>query len=81
MTVKLFPNPANDKLWLQLAKKFVEPLNVTVYDTSGNSRNHYELPAGDDIATIPVADLQPGVYFLQMEHEHDDWIKPFIVMR
>ncbi|MBS1614537.1 MAG: T9SS type A sorting domain-containing protein [Bacteroidetes bacterium] len=81
MNVKLFPSPANDTLWLQLAKEFVEPLQVTVFDTSGSSCSQYKLPGGNDLASIPVDSLQPGVYFLQMEYEQDDWIKPFLVMR
>jgi hypothetical protein len=81
VTVKLYPNPARDTLWLQLGESSLRPTSVTVFDTTGSSRNRYDLPAGEDIASIPVGDLQPGVYFLQMERDADDCMKPFIVMR
>lgn len=81
MTVKLYPNPARDTLWLHLGECSSRPMHVTVFDTDGSSRNRYELPAGENLASIPVDDLQPGVYFLQMERGADDWMKPFIVMR
>lgn len=81
MTTKLYPNPARDTLWLQLDSPSCRPIRVTVFDTNGGSRSSYELQAGNEPASIPVSDLQPGVYFLQMKQGDEDWMKPFIVMR
>jgi len=81
VTFKLFPNPVRDTLWLQFLEHHTESLRVTVFDTNGSSRSSYEFNTGDGRASIPVDDLQPGVYFLQTQNGAEDCMKPFIVSR
>ena len=65
-----YPNPANDQFNLPFIFDNKNDLNIRVYNTLGElvytqfekglSRGHYT-------ATVPVADLSPGIYNIQVE--------------
>lgn len=81
MKTTLYPNPANDVLWLQVHGAEGLPLSVTVFDALGSSCHSCELvPDQEYPASIPVDRLPTGAYYLQMKSGNEDCMKPFMVV-
>lgn len=81
MKTTLYPNPANDILWLAVKEAEALPLKLTVYDALGSSCHSFELePKQDHLTSIPVEGLPAGAYYLQMENGSEDCMKSFMVV-
>jgi hypothetical protein len=81
MKTTLYPNPANDILWLSVQEAQAEPLKLTVYDALGSSCHTCELEAQQaHLTSIPVHGLPTGAYYLQMENGSEDCMKSFMVV-
>jgi hypothetical protein len=81
MKTKLYPNPANDVLWLLVQSAERLPLSITVFDSLGSSCHSCELvPDQEYRASIPVDCLPTGAYYLQMKTGTEDCMKPFMVV-
>ncbi len=73
--IRLFPNPATDKLWLVVNGPVPsgESLTYRILDTGGQTLLSGRLSHGGGSATgqrhvIPVRDLSPGIYLLEVSH-------------
>jgi hypothetical protein len=80
--IKIFPNPAKDKINISLSPAFAGQTEITVYDMTGrkvlNSLvdcNVYS-PLNFDISS-----LETGVYFLSINSKHETFTKRFSVIR
>jgi hypothetical protein len=81
MITTLYPNPANDVLWLRVQDAEACTLKVTVFDALGAFCHSCELiPDCEHLTTIPVDNLPDGAYYLQMENGSHDCMKPFMVV-
>lgn len=70
--IKLFPNPANNYLKIQL-KGLQETVNYTIYNTSGLT-----LKRGicfDEINHLDVSALPSGIYFIKIGNKVDKFVK------
>ena len=56
------PNPANESIRFELA----DQAQVTVYDLSGRMISETRMGAG--VATLGIADMESGVYFLNVRY-------------
>ncbi|MBX2890515.1 MAG: T9SS type A sorting domain-containing protein [Saprospiraceae bacterium] len=66
MIVKIYPNPTNDFLKVELATNREHlPAQARLVDTFGRVRKTAELATG--LVEIEISSLQPGVYFLETE--------------
>lgn len=64
----LFPNPAADVITLVASNAEGNVLSAEITDTRGNKIGRYKL---DDISTrIPVQNLSPGYYFIQISSQN-----------
>lgn len=64
-TVKVFPNPANEKLMIQ-GVDINARLQVNISDIQGRVVLSQTLFAADNYATLDITALVPGVYLLQL---------------
>ncbi|GAA4351029.1 hypothetical protein GCM10023185_09360 [Hymenobacter saemangeumensis] len=62
--VEVFPNPAHERLTLQLPVSLRGPVTATLRDALGRVVRQQAVAA--PLATLSVADLSPGVYALQL---------------
>jgi alkaline phosphatase D len=70
--VKIFPNPVNDKLNIEIANEIKEPLKVSVFSLAGIWHgtlviDNKQLPFEKNITTISTEHLKKGVYILSVE--------------
>ena len=75
----LYPNPANDKLFIDLLPKFDFSFNLKIIDLSGRVlRTETELKNTGPI-TIGLENIKSGLYFLQLTTSQGNFSKPFII--
>ena len=61
--VALFPNPAQDTVFISFAQKLKE-IEVTIYDALGRKMNQTTLPVTSQNAILDVSSLPSGLYYL-----------------
>ncbi len=74
---KLYPNPANSMVYIE----FEKPLNkvtIEVYDMLGKVVRGLQYNDSVKYASIPVSDLQSGVYMVKIQTEEGLSVKKFI---
>ncbi len=74
---KLYPNPANNVVYIE----FEKPLNkvtIEVYDMLGKIVRGFQYNDLVKYASIPVSDLQSGVYMVKIQTEEGPSIKKFV---
>jgi hypothetical protein len=73
--IQVFPNPAQDRLFLQLDQSPTLSMHVTLLNALGQKiKATQEWPAGGPAKLeISVAELATGMYFLQIETEKGTW--------
>jgi Secretion system C-terminal sorting domain len=72
--VKIFPNPTNDKLWLELFdESFTTQIRMSIFDTFGRFIEQKTLQSSDAIFEFDVGHLSAGTYFLRVQNEKGDY--------
>jgi len=73
----VFPNPAKEEftvscIWFPVGERIV----LRLFDTLGREILSKEMKS--DTSQLPVAGIQPGIYFLQIETENGTVVKKLI---
>jgi hypothetical protein len=78
--VRLHPNPARDRLSVELFSRNTGAAFLRIFNAQGGQLAAYpfNLRAGASSLTIPVQDLPPGVYFLVADAGGRCEVQPFI---
>ena len=66
---ELYPNPASDYVSLRFKTDYAQDITIMICDLTGNQRiiNTQNIPdSGNQVITIPVSDLDAGMYFVQI---------------
>ena len=64
--VKLFPNPAKDRLIISLEEKYSEDLLISINDLQGKLIASHILKAGNESMEIEISDLESAVYTVKI---------------
>ena len=73
-SLNIYPNPANDVIYIESGRNVEK---VTIYDIYGRQQVA-ETPSHQDNLTIDVANLNSGIYFIQIKTEKENIVKRFI---
>ena len=74
-SINIYPNPVDNELILATELRVEE---IAIYDIYGRMTTAYGLQTTDFIHTIDVADLEAGVYFVNIKTENGNIVKRFI---
>lgn len=66
--VKIFPNPADDRLSVQIAGPLTTSENLYITDLAGRKMKLIETPIGPSTIEVDVGEMPPGLYFLFFEN-------------
>jgi hypothetical protein len=79
--VKIFPNPATTELNVEINAIRNTSVEVDVLNVLGQSvlRRQFELNQGSSIYTLPVHDLEEGLYIIQLRSEEDTLMKKVVI--
>ncbi len=70
LNIRLFPNPADGSLQLQLSEAAGEPLTFTLYDQLGRPVLQHSLAPGSRQTQFNTASLSQGVYMASLKREN-----------
>ncbi len=74
-SIDIYPNPIGDVLFLATEMNVKE---VSIYDIYGRMTTVYSLQSTDFVHSIDVADLEAGVYFVNIKTENGNVVKRFV---
>jgi plastocyanin len=74
--VKIFPNPAKEQTAIMLSAGKSGKGTLSVYDLLGNriNRNDVFIKQGSNNLQVPIAEIQPGIYFVELKIENQSAI-------
>ncbi len=84
LDVKAFPNPAYDRLNVNLSIESETEIQATVFSTLGQAvitKNYGTLSEGTQSLEFEVYDLPKGNYFLHLRHNNGVQTVPFVVIK
>lgn len=78
--LKIFPNPGDGLFDLSLKGSYGEEVFIKIFDNSGklvfaDERRNYP----DQLISLDLRNLRPGVYFLKIHAEQDDYVRNLII--
>ena len=81
--VTVFPNPAADKIFIELNSAQFSPVNVTLLDLLGQKliEQRIDFSPGNVEHEIGVADLPEGIYMIRLQQENDILTRKLIIHR
>ena len=62
----IYPNPASDRIWIELNNHISNQPDITLYDITGRVLKS-ALQQSDNTFSIDISDLTPGMYWLQVK--------------
>ena len=75
LNCNIYPNPASDILTIATEANVEE---IAIYDIYGRTTTVYGLQTTDFVHSIDVADLEAGVYFVNIKTENGNIVKRFV---
>ena len=73
--VAIYPNPVEDKLTIATEMNVEE---IAIYDIYGRMTTVYRLQSTDFVHNIDIADLEAGIYFINIKTDKGNIVKRFI---
>ena len=77
LNLKLYPNPANTNVYIELGTS-QKNVTIEIFDMLGGLVRGYQYAELDKYATIPVSDLQSGVYMVKVKSADGFAITKFV---
>ena len=74
-SINIYPNPVDNELFLATEVRVEE---IAIYDVYGRTTTVYGLQTTDFVHSIDVADLEAGVYFVNIKTENGNVVKRFV---
>ena len=75
---KIYPNPSNSILYIELKEHFDEKILIEIIDISGNKLYVYESVFNKQLLIIDISQLIPSVYFLKIINKESAKVFKFI---
>jgi len=75
--VKIYPNPASDKLHIDLNKTVFNNFNIKIFDCIGNLLKTSEFKPKENLE-IDISELNPGMYFIEMITDNKNSVSKFV---
>jgi|GEM_PF-456399 len=82
--IQLFPNPASDRLSVQIDKPITDDIKITILNSLGQSVNETiltNLNSTKYIEHLNLTTLENGFYIIKLEYEHNIYYDKFIICR
>jgi hypothetical protein len=77
--IDIYPNPAQGKVFCSIASEIKTDLRYTVRSTTGHSLLNGILGKDYRNNSIDISTLQPGIYFIEIQGEHQQFVRQILV--
>lgn len=64
---KIYPNPSNDRLYINLEENSVQTITINLYSAIGQKVSSTTLEKGQSSTSIEISKLSSGIYFCELE--------------
>jgi hypothetical protein len=71
--LRVYPNPASQQVYIQLAATAVRGESISVYNTLGQEVLHSQFNAGKQDAMLDISPLQAGIYLIKITGNGKSW--------
>lgn len=70
-SLKIYPNPANSRASLSVVAERTSDASISIYDLLGNQirRDDITIKQGPNKIELPVTDILPGIYFIELRYD------------
>jgi subtilisin-like proprotein convertase family protein len=75
----IFPNPADDAVWLTLGQPADSEMRVSIFNSAGQVAQTFVLPAGADRFEMKLKDLPRGIYAVRLESEGGAGVRKLVL--
>ena len=72
-SIRIYPNPANDRLYIE-----TQTLTIEIYDVYGRRQNLKNSETQKLRNSIDISELNSGIYFVKIKNEDGEVVKRFI---
>lgn len=76
---KLFPNPANEYVYLQRSIPDAAPVNWQIFNTSGENILNGEVQSANGLIPVYLGNQASGTYLIVIKHNNKNLISRFII--
>lgn len=77
--VKIYPNPASNRIYVQSKSFFQESTILVIYDLAGRKILEKLIPPGNKLAEVDVCGLKNGVYFCRLVSKNKSITQKLII--
>ncbi len=74
-TILIYPNPANQNLYIKNEMGSASPINAEIYNTLGQLVSRYQFT--DDLISVPVDNLTTGTYLIKFYNDKTVVVRKF----
>ncbi|MCD4696045.1 MAG: T9SS type A sorting domain-containing protein [Bacteroidales bacterium] len=75
---KIYPNPANEKIFFEIAELFHQPVHITIYNSGGTAVVEKEINSNLNVS-LEIDHLPVGIYFYRMKVAQKFYQGKFVV--
>ncbi|MDX1760650.1 MAG: T9SS type A sorting domain-containing protein, partial [Christiangramia sp.] len=75
---KVHPNPVNETMYIKMYRPVMEKMNIKFYNTLGALVKTAQSEGSDSMIEIPVPNLSPGIYFVEIATENARSVKKIV---
>lgn len=78
--IKLYPNPADQSVTIELPQPVLENTPLKMYDVNGQEVKHEIFESGQHIKKIATENFAAGIYLIQMQTSHSTIRKKLMIL-
>jgi len=78
---KIYPNPAVDHVTIRFETSLFNSADFVMFDIMGNQILQRKIAGGQNMTTVPLNDLKPGIYIYSIRTAGDRWFGKIEVIR
>ncbi|WP_162431038.1 S8 family serine peptidase [Christiangramia aestuarii] len=75
---KVHPNPVNEVMYIKMYSPVMEKMSIKFYNTLGALVKTAQSEGSDSMIEVPVANLSPGIYFVEIATENARSVKKIV---
>ncbi len=80
--VKIYPNPAEDRMTIEFMNKIQGERNVEIYDLLGNKLKNYRIISrNQNKCLLDVSGLRSNIYLLKISDNENNWVRMLNIIK
>ncbi len=77
--LNILPNPAKDKLWVEVEETSAAPMDLMLYNTQGKLLKNYRFSTFGKRQVLDISEIEAGVYYLKSMQEGKQGVRKVVI--